>query len=185
MTCIRVAAYNMHQAIYSPISETTSYTASRDLETYANASLPETPVVMSGDPVDQALAWQAQKRGFAESQTQVSQIWIPVICGANDKRPGGDWETGVQGYEERLCRRSSLSATLATPAPESQGAELGSNFPVPSTGGIYSPCVGEYSLSISYTPSSSYDSGTELDSLTHSYPSPGAEPSFYFTFYTR
>ncbi|KAB5518735.1 hypothetical protein GE09DRAFT_1066052 [Coniochaeta sp. 2T2.1] len=93
--------------------------------------------VQQGDPVDGALKWQALKRTAAQNQS----IWIPVICGANDKRPGGDWETGVQGYEERLCRRSSLSATLATPASESQGAELGSNFPIPSTGGIFSPYV--------------------------------------------
>lgn len=79
--------------------------------------------------MDIALGWQRD-----------SGVFIPVICAANDKRPGGDWETGVQGYEERLCRRSSLAATLATPAPD--GAHS-CNFPIPSTGGIYSPCVGK------------------------------------------
>ncbi|OIW26559.1 hypothetical protein CONLIGDRAFT_480163 [Coniochaeta ligniaria NRRL 30616] len=83
--------------------------------------------VRSGDPVDLALGWQVEK-----------DIFIPVICAANDKRPGGDWETGVQGYEERLCRRSSLAATLATPAQDSRSPV---NFPIPSTGAIYSPCV--------------------------------------------
>lgn len=46
----------------------------------------------------------------------------------------------MQGYEERLCRRSSLAAALAIPGPEPW---CQANFPVPSTGGIYSPCVGE------------------------------------------
>lgn len=84
------------------------------------------------------------------------QSRIPFICAANDKRPGGDWETGVvgtlytppshpcsiltpfSGYEERLCRRSTLSATLATPGPSS---EVDCNYPIPSEGCIFSECV--------------------------------------------
>ncbi|KAI0129081.1 hypothetical protein BJ170DRAFT_359159 [Xylariales sp. AK1849] len=63
---------------------------------------------------------------------------IPFVCAANDKRPGGDWETGVVGYEERLCRRSTLSATLSTPGP---GSLIESNYPIPSEGGIISEFV--------------------------------------------
>ncbi|KAI4592071.1 hypothetical protein KJ359_011946 [Pestalotiopsis sp. 9143b] len=50
----------------------------------------------------------------------------------------GDWDTAVVGYEERLCRRSNLSATLGTPGP---GSAVASNYPIPSEGGIYSEFV--------------------------------------------
>ncbi|KAI1339673.1 hypothetical protein F5Y15DRAFT_415592 [Xylariaceae sp. FL0016] len=80
-----------------------------------------------GDPVDFSISWQEK----------VSER-IPFICTANDKRAGGDWETGVIGYEERLCRRSNLSATLGTPGP---GSDFSSNYPIPSEGGIYSEYV--------------------------------------------
>jgi uncharacterized protein (TIGR02452 family) len=83
--------------------------------------------VQKGDPVDMAISW-----GRAANTT------IPVICAANDKRAGGDWETGVQGYEERLCRRSTLACCLGTPAPN---AGTTNNFPIPSSGGIYSSHV--------------------------------------------
>ncbi len=84
---------------------------------------------------------------------------IPFICAANEKRPGGDWETGVVGYaasrvhliplppgvtpntkQERLCRRSNLSVTLATPGPNSYADE---NYPIPIEGGILSETVGK------------------------------------------
>lgn len=72
-----------------------------------------------------------------EWEEQVNQR-IPLICAANDKKPGGDWETGVVGYEERLCRRSSLFATLSNPGPESL---VSTNYPIPTEGGIYSEFV--------------------------------------------
>lgn len=62
---------------------------------------------------------------------------VAFICPANDKRVGGDWETGVSGCEERLCRRSTLSVTLSTPA-DGQGT----NYPIPTEGVILSPEVG-------------------------------------------
>ncbi|KAK7966681.1 uncharacterized protein PG986_000958 [Apiospora aurea] len=88
--------------------------------------------VTVGDPVDLALEW-AHSSGDPDSR-------IPFIAAANDKRPraGGDWETGVVGYEERFCRRSTLSLTLSTPAPNSP---VDSNYPIPSEGCIYSGCV--------------------------------------------
>jgi len=64
---------------------------------------------------------------------------IPFICAANDKRPGGDWETGVVGYEERLCRRSTLAACLATPA---DGSPANSHYPLPICSGVLSQHVG-------------------------------------------
>ncbi|KAI0015770.1 hypothetical protein F4780DRAFT_45203 [Xylariomycetidae sp. FL0641] len=83
--------------------------------------------VRPGDPVDFTVEWMQRVNDR-----------IPFICAANDKRPGGDWETGVVGYEERLCRRSNLSATLGTPGP---GSELDNNYPIPSEGGVYSEFV--------------------------------------------
>ncbi|KAI1881522.1 hypothetical protein JX265_000348 [Neoarthrinium moseri] len=85
------------------------------------------PAVHIGDPVDFTIAWQGEY-----------QSRIPFICTANDRRAGGDWETGVVGYEERLCRRSNLSATLATPAPDSY---VNNNYPIPSEGSIFSEFV--------------------------------------------
>ena len=66
------------------------------------------------------------------------RIRVPFICAANERRPGGDWETGCSGYEEKLCRRSNLSATLATPWPNSQ---VRFNYPITPTGGILSDAV--------------------------------------------
>ncbi|KAL2137104.1 hypothetical protein VTI74DRAFT_8736 [Chaetomium olivicolor] len=80
--------------------------------------------VYNGDPVDFALSWVAQ-----------AQCAIPFICAANDKRPGGDWETGVVGYEERLCRRSTLAACLATPG---DGSSVNNHYPLPICAGILS-----------------------------------------------
>ncbi|KAK3942011.1 hypothetical protein QBC46DRAFT_428238 [Diplogelasinospora grovesii] len=80
-------------------------------------------IVYTGDPVDYALHWAA-----------TAQCRIPFVCAANDKRPGGDWETGVVGDEARLCRRSTLAHTLATPGPGANSA----NYPISSTGGILS-----------------------------------------------
>lgn len=66
------------------------------------------------------------------------RIRVPFICAANERRPGGDWETGCAGYEEKFCRRSNLSATLSNPWPNTGEA---SNYPIPSAGGILSDYV--------------------------------------------
>ena len=84
--------------------------------------------VNPGDPVDGAVNW-AREAG----------VEVPFICSANDGRPGGDWETGAAGYEERLCRRSTLSANLASPAPAPMADP---HYPIPIHGGILSPQVG-------------------------------------------
>ncbi|CAP64604.1 uncharacterized protein PODANS_5_8790 [Podospora anserina S mat+] len=83
--------------------------------------------VSTGDPVDMTINWQIQ-----------SGTSIPFICAANDRRPGGDWETGAVGYEERLCRRSTLAAALATPG---QGSDLNDHYPIPICAGIMSQDV--------------------------------------------
>ncbi|KAK3191982.1 hypothetical protein K4F52_002025 [Lecanicillium sp. MT-2017a] len=80
---------------------------------------------------------------YGAADTEASQavggprVRVPFICAANDRRPGGDWETGSTGYEEKLCRRSNLSATLATPFPNTTDG----NYPIPSAGGILSDDV--------------------------------------------
>jgi uncharacterized protein (TIGR02452 family) len=94
-----------------------------------------TPIffVRDGDPAIMAMDWANQL-----SDQAGEPVSVPFICSANDKRPGGDWETGVTGSEERLCRRSTLSATLATPAPDSAGSYGQTNYPIPIEGGILS-----------------------------------------------
>ncbi|KAK0612655.1 hypothetical protein B0T17DRAFT_460437, partial [Bombardia bombarda] len=80
--------------------------------------------VSTGDPVDYALNCAAQH-----------QCPVPFICVANDKRPGGDWETAAMGYEESLCRRSTLSLNLITPGRSTAVAQ---HYPIPICGAILS-----------------------------------------------
>jgi len=88
--------------------------------------------VMKGDAVDIATIMAG-----VETERLGDEVRIPFVCAANEKRPGGDWETGVVGYEERLCRRSNLAAALSL--PYLQGAP--SNYPIPCEGGILSSFV--------------------------------------------
>ncbi|POR31582.1 Uncharacterized protein TPAR_08207 [Tolypocladium paradoxum] len=94
-------------------------------------------VFVAEDPVMTAIS-----QGAVDSQASEAaggpRVRIPFICAANERRPGGDWETGCSGYEEKLCRRSNLSATLSTPWPNTGEA---SNYPIPSRGGILSDSV--------------------------------------------
>ena len=108
-----------------------------DIQRLTLSTRPPTFIVESSDPVSRAIHC-----GGAETQASEAvggpRIRIPFICAANDRRPGGDWETGCSGYEEKLCRRSNLSATLANPWP---GLGEPSNYPIPSEGGILSDTV--------------------------------------------
>lgn len=92
-------------------------------------------VVDRGDPVERAIFC-----GLKDTETTGSRVRVPFICAANERRPGGDWETGCSGYEEKLCRRSNLSATLSTPYP----GTATSNYPIPSVGGLVSDSVVVY-----------------------------------------
>ncbi|KAL8376897.1 hypothetical protein RB595_007838 [Gaeumannomyces hyphopodioides] len=85
--------------------------------------------VFVGDPVNYALHWM---------EAQSPSTRVALVCAANEKRAGGDWVTGVAGYEERLCRRSTLSATLETPGP---GSPTPDAFPMSTAGGIFSENV--------------------------------------------
>jgi hypothetical protein len=91
----------------------------------------KSPDIENKDPVDFLI--EAGDSGGRELN-DLTPMRIPLICAANDKRPGGDWETAGGGYEERLCRRSNLSATLGASS---------SSYPIMSQGGIISKCVGE------------------------------------------
>ncbi|KAL6852945.1 hypothetical protein ACO1O0_007493 [Amphichorda felina] len=92
-----------------------------------------------GDPVSKAIEYGAAETQESEA-TGSPRIRVPFICAANERRPGGDWETGCSGYEEKLCRRSNLSATLSTPWPST----VSSNYPIPSEGVVLSDSVAVY-----------------------------------------
>ena len=90
--------------------------------------------VIDGDPVDVALGWaQYQKSDQAEAR-------IPVVNMANEKRPGGDWESGLMAPEECFARRSNLVHTLVTPYVQPNAPPT--HYPLPQRGGVYSPNVG-------------------------------------------
>ncbi|ATY65211.1 hypothetical protein A9K55_004965 [Cordyceps militaris] len=93
--------------------------------------------VENGDPVMRAI-YYANMDSQASEIAGGPRIRIPFICAANERRPGGDWEIGSLLYEEKLCRRSNLFATLSTPLPQT-GEE--SNYPIPTTGGVFSDAV--------------------------------------------
>jgi hypothetical protein len=91
--------------------------------------------VYDGDPVDVALQLYDV---LARSSTEpISQI--PVVNMANERRPGGDWESGLLAPEECFCRRSNLVQNLKTPSSTASTP----HYPIPQKGGLYSPHVGE------------------------------------------
>ena len=96
--------------------------------------------VIEGDPVDVALDWNDYNEREARSSCMANghreKSSIPVVNMANEKRAGGDWESGLLAPEECLCRRSNLVHTLTAPATAT------SHYPIPTNGGIYSPHVG-------------------------------------------
>ena len=98
--------------------------------------------VIDGDPVDVALDWydysiKNNAKDYAAEGGKGGRI--PVVNMANEKRAGGDWESGLVAPEECLCRRSNLVHALTTP---SKSSAHNSHYPLQTTGGIYSPHVG-------------------------------------------
>lgn len=112
-------------------------TLTLDVPRRTYSTRPPTFVLEAGDPVQRAISC-----GVLDSQASEAsggpRIRVPFICAANERRAGGDWETGCSGYEEKLCRRSNLSATLSSPHP---CTGLTTNYPIPSDGGILSDNV--------------------------------------------
>jgi hypothetical protein len=91
--------------------------------------------VMEGDPVTYALGWY---QSLANADPNCKRI--PVVNVANEKRAGGDWESGLMAPEECFARRSNLVHALTMPWNAQMGRE--ENFyPIPQKGGIYSPQV--------------------------------------------
>ncbi|KAI9750030.1 MAG: hypothetical protein M4579_006636 [Chaenotheca gracillima] len=98
--------------------------------------------VIDGDPLDVALDWYEANLNSASSlsygSTTIDCPRIPVVNMANEKRPGGDWESGLMAPEECLCRRTNLVQALTRPMdPYATYA----HYPIPQMGGIYSPSV--------------------------------------------
>lgn len=96
--------------------------------------------VIDGDPVDVALDWyQYSLKDPSKSQ---SARPIPVVNMANEKRAGGDWESGLMAPEECFARRSNLAHALVTPWNLNQCTTTpDTHYPIPQKGGIYSPHV--------------------------------------------
>ncbi|MCJ1362838.1 hypothetical protein MMC16_001944 [Acarospora aff. strigata] len=97
--------------------------------------------VIDGDPVDVALDWYEYnvKNPAKTINSSVPAVTrIPVVNMANEKRPGGDWESGLMAPEENFCRRSNLVHALNTPWDPYPAYE---HYPIPTKGGIYSPYV--------------------------------------------
>ena len=90
-----------------------------------------------GDPASRAIEL-AHEQQCGSGGLADPELRLPLICAANERRPGGDWETGASGYEETLCRRSNLAATLNSPRPDLPKV---AHYPIPSTGGILSSSV--------------------------------------------
>ena len=96
--------------------------------------------VINGDPVDVALDWHdANCKEGSASKSSVAGSTIPVVNMANERRAGGDWESGLIAPEECFCRRSTLAQALMTPMSKSSKTP---HYPMRTTGGIYSQSVG-------------------------------------------
>lgn len=101
--------------------------------------------VMEGDPVTYALGWYQQM-----TETHEDFQRIPVVNVANEKRAGGDWESGLMAPEECFARRSNLVHALTMPWNAQMNRE--ENFyPIPQKGGIYTPQVCELRHQVSMT----------------------------------
>ncbi|KAF2667203.1 hypothetical protein BT63DRAFT_442180 [Microthyrium microscopicum] len=89
--------------------------------------------VLEGDPVDVALHWQDEINPDADQRDSGSRIL--VVNMANDRKPGGDWESGTIGPEECFARRSNLAQQLRTELHSWRPTN--SHYPIPARGGIY------------------------------------------------
>lgn len=95
--------------------------------------------IIDGDPVDVAIDWYETLIKDDPNGTALQSI--PIINMANEKRPGGDWESGLIAPEECLARRSTLMAALLSSWNLSNSVQP--YHPLPPTGGLYSPHIGK------------------------------------------
>ena len=102
--------------------------------------------VIDGDAVDIALKWnQEEARTRAQDpkrRVAPQELRIPLVLPVDEKRAGGDWESGSMAPEENLSRRSNLVHCLSRNRPASSESEAA--YPIPSKGGFYSPHVGRF-----------------------------------------
>ncbi|KAF2001120.1 hypothetical protein P154DRAFT_465008 [Amniculicola lignicola CBS 123094] len=94
--------------------------------------------IVPGDPVDYALGWYDANSN--DPLFNGSTKRIPVVNMANEKRAGGDWESGLIAPEECFARRSNLVHALTMPWNENAR----NFYPIPQRGGIYSTEVYVY-----------------------------------------
>ncbi len=98
--------------------------------------------VIDGDPLDVALDWHEHNlQSGVQNMRNPGPQTIPIVNMANEKRAGGDWESGLMAPEECLCRRSNLVQALKTPYNSNPPM---SHYPIPRFGVIYSPHVGKW-----------------------------------------
>ena len=95
--------------------------------------------IIDGDPVDVAIGWYETLIKDDPNGTTLQSV--PIVNMANEKRPGGDWESGLIAPEECLARRSTLMAALLSSWNLSNAVQP--YHPLPPTGGLYSPHVGK------------------------------------------
>jgi hypothetical protein len=69
---------------------------------------------------------------------------MALINTANEKKAGGDWESGFTAAEECLARRSTLVHALKH--NYHSGGKADRFYPIPQRGAIYSPHVGKCRL---------------------------------------
>ena len=101
--------------------------------------------VIDGDAVDIALKWNKEEARARpqDPKRRVSpqELRIPLVLPVDEKRAGGDWESGSMAPEENLSRRSNLVHCLSRNRAVLNDLETA--YPIPSKGGFYAPHVGK------------------------------------------
>jgi hypothetical protein len=98
--------------------------------------------VMEGDAVDVAINWQDETTPDPKQEDREHRML--VVNMANDKKPGGDWESGTIGPEECFARRSNLAQQLRTQWYTWDATTA--HYPIPPRGGLYTLNTGSLSL---------------------------------------
>jgi len=95
--------------------------------------------VQEGDPIDAALEWQEELH-YSSQDDFANRVL--VVNMANDRKAGGDWDSGTIGPEECLARRSNLAQQLKT--EWNTYNPTNSHYPIPARGGLYTPNTSTY-----------------------------------------